>query len=113
MLTFDSLLIASDAIVILTAATMFWVSPRLKRNWVFGYGSRRSMANNVVWQAGNRFAGMVMALAGLAAMSIQVCIRPAITTSEFAQVVCAASLLVLPFLVMYITERYLARVFGS
>ncbi len=65
MLVYSYLLMASDLLLILCGATMFWFSPRLKRNWILGYGSPRSMVNDATWQAANRFAGLVLIIAGI------------------------------------------------
>jgi len=64
---YEYLLMASDAVLILGAVTMYWFSPRMRRNWVFGYGSPRSMINDAAWQSGNRFAGTALALLTLVA----------------------------------------------
>jgi hypothetical protein len=71
------------------------------------------MANDITWQAGNRFAGVAMALTGLAAMLIQVWIGQTITANEMVSAVCAGLLLTSPVLVMYVTEKWLAKVYGS
>jgi hypothetical protein len=111
MLIYGYLLMSSDAMMILCGATMYWISPRLKRNWVLGYGSAKSMLNDDTWQAANRFAGVVLAGLALMAMLAQVTMWPAIETSGLGQTVSAASTLSLPFLVMFCTEKYLARRF--
>ena len=110
---FAYLLMTSDIALILCGATMYWFSPRLRRNWVLGYGSPRSMINDDSWQAANRFAGSALALLALGAMSLQVSVWHIITASELAQVVTVASVLVLPFVDMFLTERYLSRRFRS
>ena len=113
MASYESLLMASDLLLLLCGATMYWFSPRLRRNWLLGYGSPRSMANDAAWQAANRFAGMVMAMLSLAAMSLHVTLRPLIRTHDLAQALAVAAVLLLPFLVMVLTEKYLARFFRN
>ena len=107
------LLMASDGALILCGATMYWFSPRLRRNWVLGYGSPRSMINDATWQSANRFAGTALALLTLTAMFVQVSLWRIIRSNDVAQALAAASILSLPFLVTYLTERYLARVFRN
>jgi len=107
------LLMTSDIALILCGATMYWFSPRLRRNWILGYGSPRSMINDDSWQAANRFAGSALALLALAAMSWQVSAWHIITTSEFAQVATVAAVFSLPLVDMFLTEKYLARRFRS
>jgi hypothetical protein len=92
---------------------MYWFSPRLKRNWFFGYGSPRSMVNDNTWQAANRFAGLSLALLALIFMSIHVSLGPALHASDEARTVSLATLLSEPFVVMFLTEKYLARVFKN
>lgn len=111
MLIYAYLLMTSDTMLILCGATMCWISPRLKRHWVLGYGSPRSMLNDATWQAANRFAGMALAALALIAMLGHVSLWPMIETSDLGQTVTAASTLSLPFLVMFLTEKYLARRF--
>jgi uncharacterized membrane protein len=113
MLAYSYLLMASDMLLILCGATMFWFSPRLKRSWILGYGSPRSMVNDVTWQAANRFAGLVLSLLALIAMSLHVTMLPLITADDRAQALAVAVILSLPFAVMYLTEKYLARVFKN
>jgi len=113
MLIYGYLLMASDALLILGGATMYWFSPKLRRNWVLGYGSRRSMINDATWQAGNRFAGMTLALLALSAMLLHVSLWRAIESNDLAQALCAASTLLLPFLVMFLTEKHLANYFRN
>ena len=113
MAIYEYLLMASDLLLILCGATMYWFSPRLRRNWLLGYGTPRSMANDSAWQTANRFAGMVMALLALVAMSLHIALLPLINKDDLAQTLAAAFVLILPFLVMAITESYLARVFRS
>jgi len=110
---FAYLLMTSDIALILCGATMYWFSPRLRRNWVLGYGSPRSMINDDSWQAANRFAGSALALLPLAAMSLQVSAWHFIAASELAQVATVASVFFLPFVDMILTEKYLARRFKS
>ena len=113
MLLYGYLLMASDLLLILCGATMFWFSPRLKRHWLLGYGSPRSMVNDATWQSANRFAGPVLSLLALIVMSLQVSIWPLVISDDKAQALSVAVLLALPFFVMYLTEKYLARVFKN
>ncbi len=113
MLIYGYLLMASNALLILGGATMYWFSPRLRRNWVLGYGTPRSMINDATWQSANRFAGTALALLTLVAMFVQVSLWRIIGSNDVAQALAAASILSLPFLVMYLTERHLARVFRN
>jgi hypothetical protein len=69
------------------------------------------MINGDTWQAANRFAGMSLALLTLIAMLAHVSLWPMIEASDIAQTIAAASSLSLPFLVMILTEKYLARRF--
>jgi uncharacterized membrane protein len=104
---------ASDALLILGGVTMYWFSPKIRRNWVLGYGSPRSMINDTTWQSGNRFAGTALALLTLVAMFVHVSLWRIIGSNDVAQTLATASILSLPFLVMYLTERYLARMFRN
>jgi uncharacterized membrane protein len=113
MSIYEYLLMASDLLLILCGATMYWFSPRLRRNWLLGYGTPRSMANDAAWQTANRFAGIVMSLLALVAMSLHVTLLPLINTHDLAQTLAVALVLLLPFLVMALTESYLARVFRN
>lgn len=113
MLIYGYLLMTSDAVLILGGATMCWFSPKLRRNWVLGYGSARSMINDTTWQAANRFAGMALAALALLAMALQVSLWQVIESNDLGQTVSAASTLSLPFLVMFLTEQYLARRFRT
>ncbi len=113
MLIYGYLLMTSDLVLILGGATMYWLSPRLRRNWVLGYGSARSMINDATWQAANRFAGATLAALALIAMSIQVSAWHVIAEDEWAQVVATAASLSLPFVVMYLTEKYLSSRFKN
>src|SRR6266404_1593916 len=113
MLIYGYLLMTSDIALILCGATMCWFSPRLRRHWVLGYGSPRSMINDATWQAGNRFAGMSLAALALIAMLVHVSLWPVFESNDLGQTVSAASTLSLPFLVMFLTERYLARRFRN
>lgn len=113
MASYEYLLMTSDLLLLLCGATMYWFSPRLRRNWLLGYGSPRSMANDAAWQAANRFAGMALALLAVAAMSLHVALLPLISTHEMAQTLAVAGVLLLPFLVMAVTEKYLARAFRN
>jgi len=107
------LLMASDAVLILGGLTMYWFSPRLRRHWVLGYGSPRSMINDAAWQSANRFAGTALALLTLVAMVVQVSLWRSIGSNDVAQALATASILSLPFFVIFLTERYLARVFRN
>ena len=107
------LLMASDALLILGGVTMYWLSPRIRRNWVLGYSTPRSMISDATWQSANRFAGTALALLTLVAMFAHVSLWQIIGSSDAAQALAAASILSLPFLVMYLTERYLRRVFRN
>ena len=111
MLLYNQLLMSSDLLLILSGAIMFWFCPRLRRNWILGYGSPRSMVNDTTWQAANRFAGLILSLLSLIAMSFQVAMWPVIESSEKIQALSVAMLLSLPFVVMFLTEKYLSRVF--
>jgi uncharacterized membrane protein len=113
MSIYEYLLMASDLLLILCGATMYWFSPRLRRNWLLGYGTPRSMANDAAWQTANRFAGIVMALLALLAMALHAALLPLINTHDLAQALAVAAVLLLPFVVMAITESYLARVFRN
>ncbi len=113
MFVYGNLLMASDVLLILTGATMYWFSPKLKRNWILGYGSPRSMINDVTWQAANRFAGMMTAVLSLLVMSIHVSLWQVINEHEHAQILSVISLLSLPFVVMFLTEKYLSRIFRN
>lgn len=113
MLLYGYLLMASDLLLILGGATMFWFSPRLRRNWVFGYGSPRSMVNDETWQTANRFAGLMLSLLALIAMSFHVTLLNLIVNDGKVQALAVAMVLSLPFVVMYLTEKYLARMFRS
>lgn len=113
MLIYGYLLMTSDAVLILGGATMCWFSPKLRRNWVLGYGSARSMINDTTWQAANRFAGMALAALALLAMALEVSLWQVIESNDLGQTVSAASTLSLPFLVMFLTEQYLARRFRT
>lgn len=113
MYSFEYLLMMSDSILILSGATMYWFSPRLKRNWVLGYGTPRSMINDDTWQAANRFAGLMTALLALTAMALHVTLWHLISENDKAQAFTVASLLSLPLLVTYLTEKYLSRVFRN
>ena len=113
MLIYGYLLMVSDALLILGGATMYWFSPRLRRNWVLGYGSPRSMLNDTVWQAANRFAGTALALLAIFAMLLHVSLWPLIERDQLAQTASVGVILALPFLVMFLTEKYLAHVFRT
>ena len=113
MLIYGYLLMVSDALLILGGATMYWFSPRLRRNWVLGYGSPRSMTNDTAWQAANRFAGTALALLAVFAMLLHVSLWSLIETDQFVQTASVGLILALPFLVMYLTEKYLAHLFRN
>ena len=113
MAVYGYLLMASDLLLILGGATMFWFSPRLRRSWFLGYGSPRSMVNDATWQAANRFAGIVLAMLALIAMTVHVTIWKELENNDVAQTIAVAVIFSLPFAVMYLTEKYLARVFKS
>lgn len=110
---FADLLMTSDAVLILGGATMYWFSPRLRRNWVLGYGSPRSMINDVTWQTANRFAGTTLAVLALIAMSVQVSAWQVIAANDLAQVAAVAASFSLPLFVMYLTEKHLSRKFKN
>src|SRR5690349_16316228 len=99
MAIYEYLLIASDLLLILCGATMYWFSPRLRRHWLLGYGSPRSMANDAAWQAANRFAGIVLSLLSLVAMSLHVALLPLISSDDWTQTLAVAAVLLLPFIV--------------
>ena len=111
MRVYEQLLMASDLLLVLGGATMFWLSPRLRRNWILGYGSPRSMVNDATWQAANRFAGSLLALLAVILMSLQVVLWPLVQDNDKGQAFSVALLFSLPFLVTYLTERRLSRVF--
>ena len=113
MLVYGYLLMASDILLILGGATMYWFSPRIRRNWVLGYGSRRSMISDAAWQSGNRFAGMTLALLALASMVLHVSLWQTIESNDLAQTLSVAFTLSLPFLVMFLTEKHLANSVGN
>lgn len=113
MLLYGYLLMASDLLLILSGATMFWFSPRIRRNWIFGYGSPRSMVNDETWQTANRFAGLLLSLLALIAMSLHVSLLHLIVSDDKIQALAVATALSLPFVVMLLTEKYLARVFKN
>src|ERR1041384_6258076 len=107
------LLMMSDAMLILCGATMYWFSPRLRRSWVLGYGSPRSMINDENGQSAKRFAGTSLALLSLVAMVFHVSLWQTIVSNDLGQTMAAGSTMALPFLVMYLTERYLSRAFRN
>jgi hypothetical protein len=113
METYGYLLMTSDLVLILGGATMWWLSPRLRRNWVLGYGSVRSMINDDTWRAGNRFAGLTLSMLSLSAMFLQVTMWHAIQESDLGQVASVVLTLSLPFFVMFLTEQYLSRTFKN
>ena len=103
----------SDVVLVLGGAMMYWLCPRLRRNWIFGYGSYRSMVDDIAWRSANRFAGMTLSILALVSMSMHVSLKQIIVGSELAQTLSAGAILAIPFLVMYLTEVYLARVFKN
>jgi uncharacterized membrane protein len=113
MTAYELLLMTSDMLLILCGATMFWFSPRLRRHWLLGYGSPRSMVNDATWQTANRFAGMLLSLLSLAAMSLQVSLWPQIKGNDKIEALVVVAVMSLPFVVMLLTEKYLARVFRN
>ena len=113
MAIYEFLLMLSDLLLIFCGATMYWFSPRLRRNWLLGYGSPRSMANDAAWQTANRFAGMLMSMLALVAMALHVSLLPLINSHDLGQALAVAVVFVLPFFVMLLTEIYLARVFRN
>jgi uncharacterized membrane protein len=113
MSIYGLLLMLSDFVLIMGGATMCWFSPRLRRNWVLGYGSARSMINDDTWQAANRFAGMSLAAMTLFSMSMQVILWPSIESSDVGQTLLLAITLFIPLLVMVLTEKYLAKRFRN
>jgi uncharacterized membrane protein len=113
MSIYGYLLMASDVVLVLSGATMYWFSPRLRRHWILGYGSSRSMINDSTWQAANRFAGMTLALLTLLGMLLHVSLWQLIEANDLAQTVTTGSTLSLPILVMYLTEKYLSRRFRN
>ena len=113
MAIYEYLLMVSDLLLVLCGATMYWFSPRLRRSWLLGYGTPRSMVSDATWQTANRFAGLVLALLTLVAMSLHITLLPVISANDLAQALAVAVVLALPFLVMALTETYLARVYRS
>jgi hypothetical protein len=71
------------------------------------------MINDTTWQTANRFAGMSLAALAVIAMLVQVSLWQLIESSDLGQTVSVASTLSLPFLVMFLTEKYLARRFRT
>jgi len=71
------------------------------------------MINDQTWQAANRFAGLALSLLALIAMSFHVTLLPLIISDDKAQALAVAAPLALPFAVMRLTEKYLARVFKN
>jgi uncharacterized membrane protein len=113
MTVYELLLMASDLLLILCGATMFWFSPRLRRHWLLGYGSPRSMVSDATWQAANRFAGVSLSLLALVAMSLQVTLWPQIKGNDPVEALTVATVFALPLVVMMLTEKYLARAFRN
>jgi hypothetical protein len=69
------------------------------------------MTSEAAWRAGNRFAGQALSLLALISLSIHVACWRSILTDQALQTVSVLGVLCLPFLVMYLTEKYLIRVF--
>src|SRR5260370_37553589 len=111
MLIYGYLLMISGALLILCGATMYWFSPRLRRNWVLGYGSPRSMINDTAWQAANRFAGTAPALLAIFAMLLHVILWSLIERDQIAPTGSGAPITGLPFLCLYFTEKHIAHLF--
>ena len=61
----------------------------------------------------NRFAGLTLAVLTLIAMLLQVSLWEAIESSDVGQAASAVSTFSLPLLVMFLTEKYLARTFRT
>src|SRR5437773_11651327 len=100
MLIYGYLLMTSDVVLILCGATMCLFSPRLRRDWVLGYGSARSMINDTTWQTANRAAGMTLAALAVIAMLVQVILWQLSESGDLAQTVTLASAVSLPFVVL-------------
>jgi hypothetical protein len=113
MWIYVDLLMVSDALLILCGAVMYWWCPKMKRSWLLGYGSARSMTSDAAWRAGNRFAGQTLSVLALIFLSIHVVSLGSILTNQAVQTVSVLSVLCLPFAVMYLTERHLSRMLGS
>jgi len=107
------LLMVSDALLILCGAVMYWWCPRIRRNWMLGYGSARSMTSDAAWRAGNRFAGQTLSLLALISLSLHAASWRSILANQAVQTVSVVLVLCLPFLVMYLTEKHLSRVLGN
>lgn len=113
MRIYVDLLMVSDAVLILCGAVMYWLCPRMRRNWLLGYGSTRSMSSDAMWRVGNRFAGQTLSLLALISLSVHAASLQFILSNQAFQTVSVLAVLCLPFLVMYLTEKYLSRVLGS
>jgi uncharacterized membrane protein len=113
MWIYVNLLIISDLLLILCGAVMYWLSPRCRRNWLLGYGSLRSMANDDAWQKANRFAGLLLSLTALLSMCLHAATRDLIVISQAAQTVFGVAAISVPLFVMYVTEQYLSRIFKN
>ena len=113
MRIYVDLLMVSDALLILCGAVMYWLCPRIRRNWLLGYGSARSMTSDATWRVGNRFAGQTLSLLALISLSVHAVIWRSILTNQVVQTASVMAVLSLPFLVMYLTEKHLSRVLGS
>jgi|SRR5215468_5722559 len=107
------LLMVSDALLILCGAVMYWLCPRIRRNWMLGYGSARSMISDAAWRAGNQFAGQTLSLLALISLFVHAASWRTILADQVVQTISVVSVLCLPFLVMYLTERHLSRVLGN
>jgi len=113
MSIYVDLLMVSDALLILCGGVMYWWCPRIRRSWLLGYGSVRSMTSETAWRAGNRFAGQTLSLLALISLSIHVASLGSILTNQAAQTASVLMVLFLPFIVMYFTEKHLSRMLGN
>jgi len=113
MWIYVDLLMVSDALLIVCGGLMYWWCPRMRRSWLLGYGSARSMTSDAAWQAGNRFAGQTLSLLALMSLSIHSVSLSFILTNQAVQTVSVLMVLCLPFIVMYLTEKRLSRLLGD
>ena len=113
MSIYVDLLMVSDALLILCGGVMYWWCPRIRRSWLLGYGSARSMTSDAAWQAANRFAGQILSLLALISLSIHVASVSSILTNQAVQTASVLMVLFLPFIVMYFTEKHLSRMLGN
>jgi len=113
MSIYVDLLMVSDALLILCGGVMYWWCPRIRRSWLLGYGSVRSMTSEAAWRAGNRFAGQTLSLLALISLSIHVASLGSILTNQAVQTASVLLVLFLPFIVMYFTEKHLSRMLGN